>query len=231
VLANIVPDRNWLATMLHELGHSVYSSKNIPAALPYTLRTDAHPLSTEAVAMMFGAFASDAGWLEAMGVKVPDRERFARTAAKVRRNERLIFSRWCQVMFRFEMGLYNDPDQDLNRLWWDLVEKYQEVPRPAERNQPDYASKIHMVVAPVYYHNYQMGDLYVAQLRRAIARDALGGADPAQAGPYVGNRAVGRFMQERVFQLGRTVNWNELARRSTGEELNPRAFAESLRVK
>ena len=30
--------------MLHELGHSVYSSKNIPAQLPYELRSDAHIL-------------------------------------------------------------------------------------------------------------------------------------------------------------------------------------------
>ena len=31
VLANIVPNEYWMGTMLHELGHSVYSSKNIPA--------------------------------------------------------------------------------------------------------------------------------------------------------------------------------------------------------
>ena len=44
VLANIVPNEYWMGTMLHELGHSVYSSKNIPATLPYVLRTrGAHP--------------------------------------------------------------------------------------------------------------------------------------------------------------------------------------------
>ncbi len=32
VLANIVPNEYWMGTMLHELGHSVYSSKNIPAS-------------------------------------------------------------------------------------------------------------------------------------------------------------------------------------------------------
>ena len=38
VLANIVPNEYWMGTMLHELGHSVYSSKNIPHNLPYVLR-------------------------------------------------------------------------------------------------------------------------------------------------------------------------------------------------
>ena len=35
VLANIVNNEYWMGTMLHELGHSVYSSKNIPRSLPY----------------------------------------------------------------------------------------------------------------------------------------------------------------------------------------------------
>ena len=53
VLANIRPTEYWMSTMLHELGHSVYSSKNIPRSVPYVLRTDAHILCTEGVAMMF----------------------------------------------------------------------------------------------------------------------------------------------------------------------------------
>lgn len=47
VLANIVPNEYWMGTMLHELGHSVYSSKNIPRELPYVLRSEAHILTTE----------------------------------------------------------------------------------------------------------------------------------------------------------------------------------------
>ena len=41
------------------------------------------------------------------------------------RYQLLIFSRWCQVMLRFEKGMYENPDQDLNKLWWDMAEKYQ----------------------------------------------------------------------------------------------------------
>ena len=76
-------------------------------------------------------------------------------------------------MLRFEKALYDNPDQDLNKLWWDLVEKYQMVQRPEGRNAPDYASKIHIVSAPVYYHNYMMGELFASQVQHAIARDVL----------------------------------------------------------
>ena len=103
-------------------------------------------------------------------------------------------------MFRFEQRAVN-PDQDLNRLWWDLVERYQELRRPEGRDAPDYAEKIHIVMSPVYYHNYMLGELFAAQLHHAIARDVLGGVAPRKA-VYVGNPAVGRFMIIRVFRAG-----------------------------
>jgi len=72
VLANIVPNEYWMGTMLHELGHSVYSSKFIPRSVTYVLRTNAHILTTEGVAMMFERFSKSGEWLTEMGVKVPD---------------------------------------------------------------------------------------------------------------------------------------------------------------
>ena len=230
VLANIVPNEYWAGTMLHELGHSVYSSKNIPRSVPYVLRGEAHILTTEGVAMMFERFSKDADWLRKMGVTVADPEAFDRAGAEMLRNKLLIFSRWCQVMLRFEKALYENPDRDLNALWWDLAGEYQGLRRPEGRDAPDYASKIHIVVSPAYYHNYMMGQLFASQVHHAIARDVLGGADPAQA-LYVGNPAVGRFMVGRVFAPGRTLAWDALTRHATGEPLNPKAFAEDFRAK
>lgn len=226
VLANIVPNHYWLSTMLHELGHGVYS-KYVPRSLPYALRTDAHPLTTEGIAMMFEHVADHAAWLQAMGIAVPEPEKFDAAARAMRRNRLLIFSRWCQVMFRFEKELYRNPEQDLNRLWWELVEKYQELRRPEGRNAPDYAAKIHVVAAPAYYHNYMMGEMFAAQVHHAIAREVLGGSDPFKA-VYVGNKAVGEFLKERVFGPGRGMTWNDLTRHATGEPLGAKALAEDL---
>jgi peptidyl-dipeptidase A len=228
VLANIVPNEYWMGTMLHELGHAVYSSKNIPRSVPYVLRTESHILTTEGVAMMFERFSKDADWLQAMGVRLEDPRAFDETGAKMRRDRLLIFSRWCQVMLRFEKGMYEDPDQDLNELWWDLVAKYQGMRRPAGRHSPDYASKIYLVSAPCYYHNYMMGQLFASQVHRTIAREVLGGMDPAKAN-YVGKRQVGEYMKGRVFAPGKTLPWDELTRHATGERLNPKAFAADFR--
>jgi len=227
VLANIVPNEYWMATMLHELGHSVYSSLNIPRSVPYVLRGEAHILTTEGIAMMFEKFSKSADWLQGMGVQVPDRQGFVETARRMGRNRLLIFAAWCQVMLRFEKGMYERPDQDLNKLWWDLVEKYQLLHRPEGRNAPDYASKIHIVSAPCYYHNYLMGELFAAQLHHAIAREVLK-TEPAGA-VYNGRRQVGEFLKAKVFGPGRSLSWNALTRHATGEDLNARAFAENLR--
>lgn len=230
VLANIVKNEYWMGTMLHELGHAVYSSKNIPQSVPYTLRGEAHILATEGVAMMFERWSKNRRWMERMGLKVDDAAQFDETAAKMQRNQLLIFSRWCQVMLRFEKAMYENPDQDLNKLWWDLVEKYQEVKRPPGRNAPDYASKIHIVSAPVYYHNYMMGQLFASQVHHAIARDVLGGVEPQEAF-YVDNKKVGDFMREKVFEPGKKLDWNGLTEHATGRKLNPKAFAEDFQAK
>jgi peptidyl-dipeptidase A len=228
VLANIVPNERWMGTMLHELGHAVYSSKNIPRSVPYVLRGESHILTTEGVAMMFERFSKDADWLLAMGIHVPDPQAFDRAGSSMLRDQLLIFSRWCQVMLRFEKALYGNPSGDHNALWWDLVEKYQLVHRPEGRNAPDYASKIHIVSAPCYYHNYMLGQLFASQVHHTIAREILNGADPAQAS-YVGQPAVGRFMIERVFAPGRTLRWDALTRHATGADLGPQAFAADFR--
>jgi len=230
VLANISPNEQWASTMLHELGHSVYSSVNIPRTLPYPLRAEAHILTTEGVAMMFERMSKRGAFVQKMGLEIPNLKEFDEAGARTLRYRLLIFSRWCQVMLRFEKSMYENPEQDLNKLWWNLVEKYQLLKRPTGRSAPDYASKIHIVSAPVYYHNYMMGELFASQLHHAIAREVFQGADPDGV-IYVDRKAVGDFMKKKVFDPGRTLPWNELTKFATGELLNAKAFAADFKAR
>ena len=95
------------------------------------------------------------------------------------------------------------------------------------RNAPDYASKIHIVSAPVYYHNYMMGQLFADQVHHAIAREVLNGVDPAKAS-FVGKKDVGDLLKARVFAPGRSLDWNALTRHATGTTLNAKAFASEI---
>ncbi len=222
VIANIVPGLDWQTTMVHELGHAVYDARIAPD-LPWLLRTQSHALTTEGIAMMLDRLVANPHWAEAMTLIDSDTQARVLPEAKAYLAfAPLQFSRWAQVMLRFERELYRDPNQDLSALWWDLVEKYQGLTRPPGREAPDYASKIHLVIVPVYYHNYMMGELFASQVHETIA--GRSGSAPFET-VYVGDPKVGAFLSREVFAPGNRYRWDELTEKVTGAPLGAAAFA------
>jgi peptidyl-dipeptidase A len=175
--------------------------------------------------MLFGALAKTPSWIIAnVGVDeklVKDSEE---AILEQRRREQLIFARWALVMLHFEKALYENPDQDLNTLWWQIVERIQMLKAPEGRNAPDWASKIHFSIAPVYYHNYQLGELFAAQLRGTLIKLAKHDG-PAQTLQYKGNKDFGKFFKEKIFKPGMTLPWPEFVENATGEPLTAKYFA------
>jgi peptidyl-dipeptidase A len=224
VLCNLKPNLYWADTLFHELGHAVYD-QYIRQDVPFILHEPAHSLTTEGFAMLMGAMVKNEDWLK-KGLQLPPSEIAALSAAarETLRAEKLIFSRWSQVMTRFEQGMYSNPDQDLGKLWWDLKKKYQLLNPPETVSRPDYAAKIHIVTAPVYYHSYLMGELFATQLHAHIARTIVKADDP-RAASYYGNAEVGNFLRQQIFEPGNLYSWNELTQRATGEPLSAKYFA------
>lgn len=224
VLMNIRNDSYWMNTSLHELGHGVYSKYNDPQ-MPYLLRDAAHPFTTEAIAMMFGRFYANPSWIkDNIGISDVEKNVIALDCKNTLRLEQLVFSRWAQVMFRFEKSLYENPDQDLNKLWWDLVEKYQMLKRPEGRNSADWASKIHIATVPCYYHNYLMGELLASQLYYHIGEKILKSANPEDES-FTNNKDAGKFLVDKVFKPGLRYTWNDMIEHATGEKLTAKYYA------
>ena len=227
VLCNIKPNSKWMNTMLHEFGHAVYD-RNIDTSLPFILREPAHTFTTEAIAMMFGRFSKNPQWLRDMaGISEEEKMKIAENSFKTLRLEQLVFSRWAQVMYRFEKGMYENPDQDLNKFWWDLVEKYQLLKRPEGRNEPDWATKIHIATYPCYYHNYLLGELLASQFYYHIVGSVLKSGD-YKFQSFAGKKEVGTFLKEKVFVPGSRWYWNEMIERATGEKLTAKYYAKQF---
>jgi peptidyl-dipeptidase A len=223
-VCNVRPDYSWTNTMLHELGHGVYDYYN-DRQLPWLLRNAAHSFTSEAVANFFGKLAGNPKWLvQVAGVPQTEIDSVAGDCVRMQRLEQLVFSRWAQVMVRFERALYQNPDQDLNQLWWSLVTKYQGMKCPEGRNEPDWAAKIHLVDAPVYYHNYLMGELLSSQFAATIGRTVLNSADPFSES-FAGDPRIGQFFVDKVFRPGNRYTWNEMIERATGEKLTAEHYA------
>ncbi|MEN6309881.1 MAG: M2 family metallopeptidase [Anaerohalosphaeraceae bacterium] len=227
ILTNVTNSERWMETMLHELGHAVYS-KYHNLQEPYLLRETAHAFTTEAVAMFFGRLSRNSAWMQDM-LNLSDRQRaeLQPIASKYLQFQQLLFARWGLVMYHFEKAVYADPEQDLNTLWWDLVEKYQGIHRPDEKPDAGWASKLHFTGAPCYYHIYILGELRASQWQHYLVHNILKSSENEEVGFFRDPR-IGTYFKEQVFGPGAVYSWNEMIRRSTGEPLTPKYFAEQF---
>ncbi|HUG63951.1 MAG TPA: M2 family metallopeptidase [Gaiellaceae bacterium] len=206
VLANLVPTHDSADTMLHELGHGVYDL-GFRDDLPWLLRST-HLVTTEASALLFGALPGRRDWLElVLGLSAEEGAEFESRLRAARAAQLAVFTRWVLVMNGFERALYADPEGDLDSIWWELVSRHQGLTPPADRRAPDWASKIHVAVAPVYYHTYLYGAIVALQLTAAL---------DSAAGGIVDRPAAGKFLRERLFSPGQSVRWDRLVEDASG---------------
>jgi peptidyl-dipeptidase A len=215
VLCNLMESAYWMDTNLHEFGHAAYF-KFVDSDLPFILRNSSHTLTTEAIAMMFGKMGTDPRWLSKF-LKLDDNtiERLTPELEKHQRLQMLISARWIITFVFFEKELYENPDQDLNELWWKMVKDIQLVTPPESTDNPDWAAKIHFTLASVYYQNYLLGELMAAQLLSYIENSIS---------PEFFTKRTGEMLINQYFKPGALYNWNDKIKRITGEKLNPDYF-------
>ena len=222
VFLNVENDAYWMDTLLHELGHAAYD-RYIDPALPYTLRIPAHTFVTEAIAMFFERLPRTAAWLRDMGLlNQVEAKRLDPGLKAALRADELVFARWDMVMTRFERALYEDPDQDLDALWWRLVQDYQGLTPPKRKNQ-DWAAKIHFSSSPAYYHNYLLGELLASQLYAKVLDDVVGAERNTEPSLVAEPRLKG-FLTENIFRYGAEYRWDDLIVKALGQPLSPEAF-------
>ena len=68
--------------------------------------------------------------------------------------------------------------------------------RPDGRHAPDWAPKIHLAAAPVYYQNYLYGELFASQLDATLT---------ARTDGLVDRRAAGELLRTRRLRAGRVT--------------------------
>jgi len=223
ILCNIKPNTQWLETMLHEFGHGVYD-KYLNPKLPFYLRGASHIMTTEAIALMMERMVGEKAFLvKYLGISPAKAVQISQLQKETTRNRLIVFTRWCLVMSHFERNLYQNPDQDLNGLWWKLVSQYQLLKTPPNRNESDWAAKIHIATVPVYYHNYLLGELFATQLLHAMKQDS-GIQDK-----LLNNTKTGDFLVNKVFYPGASLRWDQLIEKATSEPLNPDYFINNLK--
>lgn len=217
-LNNVKPSIRWLETVLHELGHAIYEL-GFEKDLPWLLKEPPHMITTEAMALIMGRQAYQSRALSELAPKAE--EVLRKRADESLKRRQLIFSRWVLVMTAFESELYRDPHQDLNKLWWQLVEKYQKIHPPKNREGKfDWATKYHIGLAPVYYYSYLLGEMFASAMQEAIAKET--------GKPILSTPQAGAFFNKKLFGPGNRMPWYELVTHVTGKPLTGDAWVKEF---
>lgn len=132
---------------------------------------------------------------------------------------RIISLRKLLLQARFEYEAYQDPNRDLNKLYWDLFEQILRLPRHDDlkpwANEPAFVSK------PVSIQNDLIGQMIAAQTI-AFLKDSYG--------ELVGNATIGAFITQNYLRFGSRYPWQELLQRGTDEPLNPEHLYRDLNL-
>ncbi len=205
VLANLTDGIGSTQVLLHEIGHALHFAHiNQERAL---FVTDFSSCWTEGMAQIIAALCDERQWLKEYPHLPPSLvEQFL--IAKQERD--IIGLRTTLVRLYFEYEAYQNPNRDLNKLYWDLFEKYMLLPR--HEDIKPWAAIIHYTTHPVYLHNYLIADIITAQTMDYLEENYSS---------IVDNPTIGAFLVQNYYRFGSRYDWRELLERGTGEKLNP----------
>ncbi len=211
ILANLTNNVSSIDTLMHELGHSVFTVKT-DSKLPY-LEQDTTSTMTEAVAMMMGDMPRTEGLVKDK-VSPEVNEKFVKSLGK----EESTFVGSSMAIIDFERNMYKNPDQDLKQLWKDMGVKYK---GRSEKDEPtnEWATIPHFLSHPAYYQNYFRASLIKAQLYDALTK---------KLGKLTENKETAKYLNENLFKYGGSKDDNELLTEITGKELSADAFCERI---
>lgn len=216
ILANSCEDYKSLKELLHESGHAVYSC-GISEKLHYLDRKEASTAATEAIAMLI----EDLPLLEPQILKKEFNlsESELKKVIEMQKTSSLEVIRTLIRLIKFEKQMYENPKQDLNKLYFELEKelRFRNEPKTPENN---WSNNITYITRPGYIQSYLVAKLMGSQIYNAL-RENLGG-------PISNNKNVSKFLQEKIFSKGASISNDNILKKITGKSLNVDAFLKRL---
>ncbi len=227
-LMSVEPNPYWWETTLHELGHIYYYISYSRPEVPLVLRRGANRAYHEGIGSLIGLASMQRQFLVNRGLAPAGAEVDQMAQLLNEALNYVVFIPWSAgVMTRFEHALYAEdlPSDQYNRLWWDLVRRYQGVapPEPRGEEHADPLTKTHINNDAAQYYDYALSYALLFQLHDHIARSILH-QDPHDT-DYWGSLAVGDFLRS-VMEPGASRPWREVLQETTGRELDAEAMVD-----
>ncbi|HKK81375.1 MAG TPA: hypothetical protein VJ909_03960 [Prolixibacteraceae bacterium] len=197
IYANVKPDTYGLRIMLHELGHLLHF-KYVSDDIPFLLKEPGN-IATEAVAAYFENKIYHSSALRKMiGINsdpsIPYYDDFNNPS-------RLFQLRYLSRNLMFEKSVFENPDQDFTKLWWNLTQKYLRYSAKPKNRLPEWVTNRHIIYGSMVNASYLYAYAIAAQLETYF--------------PDKNMEPLHQFIR-----YGNAKSWNELLKTTTGEELN-----------
>lgn len=212
VLANLSDGLYSTRVLMHEIGHALHSAHIAQERDLFATTIDS--IWAEGMAQIWASLVDEKGWLQQYGhlpASLIDRH-----LASLRDRE-IIYLRTTLARLHFEFEAYQNPNRNLNTVYWDLFERYMDLPRHDDIKP--WAAAIHYTTRPGYLQNYLYADMITAQTLDFIQKNYTS---------MVNNPTVGSFLIQNYFRSGSRYKWPELLKRGTDSELNPQFLVEKL---
>ncbi len=214
VMANLTNGLYSTRVLMHEVGHALHATQISQDRALYT--NSIASAWGEAMAQLIASQCDEKEWLQnEANIPAATVDEFLQS----KEEQDIIYLRTtlCRLMFEYEA--YMNPNRDLNKLYWDLFEKYMYLPR--HEDLKPWAGTIHYITHPVYLQNYLFADIITAQSLNTIRR---------LYGHYSGNSLAGSFLTHNYFRFGSRYTWHEMLKRGTDEDFNPDYLIERLGI-
>lgn len=200
--------------LLHEIGHAIHFSSVVQDREIFARNINGS--WSEGMAAIIVGLLREKGWLTKYG-KLPPA--LADSYLLALKEQTIISLRMRLTWLRFEYEAYANPNRDINKLYWDLFEKYMRLPRHDEIKP--WASIMHFTSVPVYLQNYIYADIIAAQTLNYIHDNY---------GEMVDNPRASAFLVQNYYRFGARYRWQELLKRGTNEELTIKYYIRQLGI-
>jgi len=210
ILSNPRDGHRFYSTLFHEYGHALHGCFINQSS--FALK-DEVGCFCEGMACIMEHFASDPDWLRE-NTSVPEAE--IQRFVKANKVSRLLRLRNLVALSTFEFQAYDNPDQDLNRLWGKTRAKYLFV---QENETPQWASQSIFTTHPIYFQNYIIADLIAAQTI-AHLKDSHG--------TLLDNPEVSKFLISNYYAPGASIDWQDKIEKATGRKLRAEPLNQQL---
>eukprot|EP00826_Nyctotherus_ovalis_P004777 TRINITY_DN11055_c0_g1_i1.p1 TRINITY_DN11055_c0_g1~~TRINITY_DN11055_c0_g1_i1.p1 ORF type:complete len:212 (-),score=19.29 TRINITY_DN11055_c0_g1_i1:112-747(-) len=195
---------------LYSIAHIIYH-KHISSNLPYLLRRPSHSLIVEAVAILFERLSQSPHF----NSKKPLNTRQQRAQAF----DKLLLARWSLALYDFERRFYSNPEQDIDKLWNGVIERYLLVRGSEKRGWT--------MVKWECYHDHLLSQMLASQLDHYIVTQILKEKDLLHA-EYYGRKEIGEYLKKVVFAVGKSYKWDELIVNATSKILTPEFYMNEI---